>query len=78
MQTVLQLTTSLFGEQGQSSRLATDFSQALAGASGGKVVKRDLAQDPVPHLTAERFAAFGTPARSGRSSSSATRRNPTR
>jgi FMN-dependent NADH-azoreductase len=62
MQSVLQLTTSLFGEQGQSSRLASDFSHALAVAGGGKVVKRDLAQDPVPHLTAERFTAFGTPA----------------
>ncbi len=36
--------------------------QALAEAGGGKVIKRDLAQDPVPHLTAERFTAFGTPA----------------
>lgn len=62
MQTVLQLTTSLFGEQGQSSRLASEFSHALAAAGGGKVVKRDLAQDPVPHLTAERFTAFGAPA----------------
>ncbi len=62
MQTVLQLTTSLFGEQGQSSRLATEFSHALAEAGGGTVVRRDLAQDPLPHLTAERFTAFGTPA----------------
>jgi len=62
MQTVLQLTTSLFGEQGQSSRLASGFSQALAEAGGGKVVVRDLAQHPLPHLTAERFTAFGTPA----------------
>ena len=36
MQTVLQLTTSLFGEQGQSSRLATDFSQALAGRAAAR------------------------------------------
>jgi len=62
MQTVLQLTTSLFGEQGQSSRLASGFSQSLAEAGGGKVVARDLAQHPLPHLTAERFTAFGTPA----------------
>ena len=62
MQTVLQLTTSLFGEQGQSSRLASEFSQTLAEAGGGKVVVRDLAQHPLPHLTAERFTAFGTPA----------------
>ena len=60
MQTVLQLTTSLFGEQGQSSRLASEFSQALAEEGGGKVVVRDLAQHPLPHLTAERFTAFGT------------------
>jgi len=62
MQTVLQLTTSLFGEQGQSSRLAAEFSQAVAKSGGGQVVRRDLVQDPVPHLTAERFTAFGTPA----------------
>jgi FMN-dependent NADH-azoreductase len=62
MHTVLQLTTSLFGEQGQSSRLASEFSQTLAEAGGGKVVARDLAQHPLPHLTAERFTAFGTPA----------------
>jgi FMN-dependent NADH-azoreductase len=62
MHTVLQLTTSLFGEQGQSSRLASEFSNALAEAGGGQVVRRDLAHDPLPHLTAERFTAFGTPA----------------
>lgn len=62
MQTILQLTTSLFGEQGQSTRLAGDFASALAATTGGRVLSRDLAQHPVPHLTAERFAAFGTPA----------------
>jgi FMN-dependent NADH-azoreductase len=62
MRTILQLNTSLLGEQGQSSRLAAEFATTLAAASGARRVVRDLARDPVPHLTAERFAAFGTPA----------------
>ena len=62
MRTILQLNTSLLGEQGQSSRLAAEFAATLAAASGARRVVRDLARDPVPHLTAERFAAFGTPA----------------
>jgi FMN-dependent NADH-azoreductase len=61
MKTILQLNTSLNGAEGLSSRLAADFSAALAQASGARIVVRDLARQPVPHLTAERFAAFGTP-----------------
>jgi FMN-dependent NADH-azoreductase len=62
MKTILQLNTSLNGPTGLSSRLAGDFAAALAVASGAGIVVRDLADHPVPHLTAERFAAFGTPA----------------
>jgi FMN-dependent NADH-azoreductase len=62
MKTILQLNTSLNGPTGLSSRLAGDFAAALAVASGAGIVVRDLADQPVPHLTAERFAAFGTPA----------------
>lgn len=62
MQTILQINASLFSASGQSSRLAGEFAAALAAASGGQVLLRDLARQPVPHLTAERFAAFGTPA----------------
>jgi FMN-dependent NADH-azoreductase len=62
MTTILQLNTSLSGESGLSSRLASDFSTALAGVTGAAVVARDLARQPVPHLTAERFAAFATAA----------------
>jgi FMN-dependent NADH-azoreductase len=61
MKTILQLNTSLNGEDGLSSRLASEFSAALADASGANVVVRDLARQPLPHLTAERFAAFATP-----------------
>ena len=62
MRTILQLNTSLFGENGQSSRLAAEFAASLAGASGATLRLRDLAKDPVPHLTAERFTAWTTPA----------------
>ena len=62
MTTILQINASLFGEQGQSTRLATEFATTLAGASGKPLVRRDLAERAVPHLTAERFAAWGTAA----------------
>ena len=62
MHTILQLNTSLFGENGQSSRLAAEFAATLATATGAALRVRDLASNPVPHLTAERFRAWATPA----------------
>ena len=62
MHTILQLNTSLFGENGQSSRLAAEFAATLARATGAPLRVRDLASNPVPHLTAERFRAWATPA----------------
>lgn len=62
MHTVLQINSSLFGATGQSSKLAAEFAAALAASSGARLVVRDLARNPVPHLTAERFTAFATPA----------------
>jgi len=61
MQTILQLNTSLSGAAGQSSQLAGAFAGALGQASGARVTVRDLAIQPVPHLTLERFQAFGAP-----------------
>jgi FMN-dependent NADH-azoreductase len=62
MKTILQINTSLFSEQGHSSRLAQSFVQAWQEQNPeGRVIVRDLAQDPVPHLTAERFQAFLAP-----------------
>jgi FMN-dependent NADH-azoreductase len=59
MTTLLQLKTSLFSDHGQSSRLAADVVRRWrATHPHGSVVTRDLARDPVPHLTAERFQAF--------------------
>jgi FMN-dependent NADH-azoreductase len=53
--TILHLNTSMFGDDGQSSRLAAEFVARLPGA---RVIARDLARDPVPHLDAARFGAF--------------------
>lgn len=63
MKTILQLNNSLFGEQGQSSRLADDFVARLrAGNADIRVIRRDLAVDPVPHLDQGTFSAALTPA----------------
>src|SRR5882672_4415709 len=57
--TLLQLNTSLFSNAGQSSRLADRFvTNRKAGDPALDVVVRDLAREPIPHLTAERFQAF--------------------
>lgn len=61
MTTLLQTKTSLFPD-GQSSRLADQFVARWRSAHPhGEVIVRDLTREPVPHLTAERFAAFTTP-----------------
>jgi len=63
MKTLLQINTSLFSEQGQSSQLAHRFIEAWRTRHPeDRVIVRDLGKDPVPHLTAERFQAFLTPA----------------
>jgi FMN-dependent NADH-azoreductase len=59
MSTLLQLNTSLFSTGGQSSRLADEFvARWRANKPRGEVIVRDLAREPVPHLSAERFGAF--------------------
>ena len=59
MSTLLQLNTSLFSTGGQSSRLADEFVAGWqANHPGGDVIVRDLAREPVSHLSAERFGAF--------------------
>lgn len=68
MKTILQLNASLFGDGSQSSRLAGEIARTLVrtatggGAPAPRRVLRDLARQPVPHLTAERFLALTTPA----------------
>ncbi len=59
MKTLLQVNSSLYSADGQSSRLADQFVSAWRAANpSGKVIVRDLARNPVLHLTAERFGAF--------------------
>ena len=57
MKTILQVNASILSNEGQSTRLANEFVAQLAA---DKVVTRDLARDPVPHLDAARFTAFIT------------------
>jgi FMN-dependent NADH-azoreductase len=59
MKTLLQLNSSLFSTDGQSSRLTDAFVATRHIIEPGlKVIVRDLAKDPVPHLTADGFQGF--------------------
>lgn len=59
MNRLLQLNSSIFSKGGQSSRLADEFVAAWRSAHpAARIVVRDFARDPVPHLTAERFQSF--------------------
>ena len=59
MSTLLQINTSLFSNQGQSSQLAEQFVAAWRAKNpGARVIVRDLADDPVPHLDGARFLSF--------------------
>jgi FMN-dependent NADH-azoreductase len=56
---ILQIKTSLFSAEGQSSRLADEFVARLRRQyPGAELVVRDLAADPVPHLDGARVASF--------------------
>lgn len=59
MTTLLKIQSSLSGDTSQSSQLAARYAADWLGRQPqGRVITRDLSRDPVPHLTAERFAAF--------------------
>lgn len=61
MTSLLKINTSIFSGQGESSQLAEQYVAAWQDRNpGGKVVSRDLASQPVPHLSAARFLAFIT------------------
>src|SRR3546814_12864027 len=62
MKTLLQIKTSVFSDRGNSTRLANEFVTGWQKSNpDGRVVIRDLASDPLPHLSAERVQAFFTP-----------------
>ena len=57
--TLLQINASIFSGHGQSTRLADEFVAAWRESNpGAKVIVRNLAEETVPHLDAERFGAF--------------------
>jgi FMN-dependent NADH-azoreductase len=59
MKTLLEIRSSINSDHGLSSRLAAQFvAQWRAAHPGGRVIVRDLARAPVPHLDADRFGAF--------------------
>ena len=63
MSTLLKIQSSLFNGHGQSSSLASRFAdQWVAQMPGGRVISRNLAEEPVPHLNLDRFQAFTTAA----------------
>jgi len=65
MTTLLQIQSSLFSADGQSSRLSNEFVSAWQRNQPASQVKvRDLALAPLPHLDAERVTAFFTPTES--------------
>jgi FMN-dependent NADH-azoreductase len=56
---ILQINSSLYSANGQSSRLADEFVATLRTENpDAELVVRDLAREPVPHLDEPRFQAF--------------------
>ena len=59
MKTLLLIQSSMFDDGGQSSQLARRFAEEWRAANPqGRVIRRDIGREPVPHLTAERFQAL--------------------
>jgi FMN-dependent NADH-azoreductase len=61
MTTLLQLNSSIFSSGGQSSQLANEFVATWRANNPDAQIKvRDLANEPLPHLDAQRVSAFFT------------------
>jgi len=59
MKTLLQIRSSIFADDGQSTQLANRFIEKWRAANpASRVIVRDLAAEPIPHLDAARFGAF--------------------
>lgn len=62
MATLLHISSSIFGSEGQSSQLADRYLQQWKNSHpDGNVVVRDVIADAVPHLDGARAGAFFTP-----------------
>jgi FMN-dependent NADH-azoreductase len=65
MNSLLLVTSSLFGEASQSRQIAREFVDTwLRNNPGARVVERDLAPDSIPHLSQATLGAVTTPAES--------------
>lgn len=62
MKSLLYISASLFGDSGHSTHLANRFVDDLLSRHPGKLIRRDLAKEPLPHIDAAHFSAFTTPA----------------
>ena len=63
MSKLLQINSSLFANQGQSTQLADLFAADYSKKNPGTEIQTlDLSTKPLPHLDGERFTAFITPA----------------
>lgn len=62
MATLLYVSSSIFGDNGNSSQLANDFIQRWQADNGGTVIRRDVGTEALPHLSAAHTGAFFTPA----------------
>jgi len=59
MRTILQINSSIYSANGQSSKLAALLVAKLRATSPeAELIVRDLGREPLPHLDAERFGAF--------------------
>lgn len=62
MSSLLVLKTSIFGDNGQSTRLAEEFLRLWTAQRGtANITVRDFQANPLPHLDQRVFAAFTVP-----------------
>ena len=57
MSTILHITASIRNGESVSRSLGTKLIDGLAGKTGARVVQRDLSENNIPFIDAERFAA---------------------
>lgn len=63
MKTILQLNASIHSDASASSRLSDELVETLVAGDGEtRIIRRDLARQPVAHLDADTFKSVTTPA----------------
>ncbi|MCX4026520.1 FMN-dependent NADH-azoreductase [Spartinivicinus marinus] len=62
MKQILQINSSVFGSQGESTQLANQLVSQLAEQHGANVMVRDVSSNPIPHQDAGFLQALSSPA----------------